>query len=212
MSDAAQAPYRTLVDAPDLPAYFNASTPVDLLGELHLGSRPSRRPDADAGSRVCARSRGCSAGPSRGRSCPAGSASVPVCGRPARPGTRDAAARRCTGEWHFFRNFLSNVEMTLAKTDLGVARQYVSQLVPDHLQHHLDAIEEEYARTVEEVLLVTGRDELLGGQEELSRTLRTRDVYLLPLQFLQISLLRRVRESRGAGRVAWTRRCGAPCC
>jgi phosphoenolpyruvate carboxylase len=97
-------------------------------------------------------------------------------------------------EWHFFRNFMSNVEMTLAKTDLAVARHYVSQLVPGHLQPFLDVIEAEHTRTVEQVLLVTGHTELLGGQEELARTLRVRDVYLLPLQFLQVSLLRRVRE------------------
>ena len=102
-------------------------------------------------------------------------------------------------EWHFFSNFISNVEMTLAKTDLTVAGQYVEELVPPELRHLFDIIKDEHQRTVDEVLALTGTGKILGSQPSLSSTLATRDHYLLPLQLLQVQLLRRLREERTRG-------------
>lgn len=98
-------------------------------------------------------------------------------------------------EWSFFTNFISNVEMTLMKTDLEVARQYVATLVPTDVRWIFGEIEAEYARSVEQVLAVTGSDRLLADNPSLARTLATRDSYLLPLHSLQVSVLDRLRGS-----------------
>jgi phosphoenolpyruvate carboxylase len=104
------------------------------------------------------------------------------------------------GEWAFFQTFLSNVEMTLAKTDLGISRRYVERLVDPGGHRLLEVIEDEHRRTVDEVLRLTGEAELLDAQPLLQRTLAVRDRYLLPLHQLQVELLARRRWALGEGR------------
>jgi phosphoenolpyruvate carboxylase len=101
-------------------------------------------------------------------------------------------------DWHFFRTFISNVEMTLAKTDLTMARKYVDRLVDPALHHFLNTIEEEFNLTRNEIMLLTKKDQILGDQPILARTLSVRGAYLAPLHLLQISLLERVRHGEGA--------------
>jgi phosphoenolpyruvate carboxylase len=89
--------------------------------------------------------------------------------------------------------------MTLGKTDLTVAQNYVDALVPDQLKHIFETIKTEFELTRAEILNLTGESEVLAASETLSRTLAIRDTYLLPLHHLQITLLNRVRHARENG-------------
>jgi phosphoenolpyruvate carboxylase len=84
--------------------------------------------------------------------------------------------------------------MTLAKTDLDIANRYVTSLVPDEHRPILDHLREEASLATEEVLTLTGQKELLESTPLLQRTFAVRDIYLDPINYLQVSLLGRARS------------------
>ena len=186
-------PIGGLVDHPSLVPYFLTATPVEELASLKIGSRPSRRPGTGAGID--------------------GMRAIPwVFGwtqtRQVVPGwygvgsgltAARAAGVDCLTEmyerWPFFRMFVSNVEMTLAKTDLVTAKRYVDALVPAAHRQIFELIAAEHQRSVEQVLATTGKPALLADYPVLKRTLDVRSAYLEPLHLLQIVLLERHRSA-----------------
>ena len=96
--------------------------------------------------------------------------------------------------WPFFRGLMSNMDMVLSKTDMGIASSY-AELVDDiELREQIfSMIEGEWEDTVKMLFKVTGNTSLLQENPTFARSLQTRTPYIDPLNHLQVALLQRHR-------------------
>ena len=101
-------------------------------------------------------------------------------------------------QWPFFKMVISKVEMTLAKVDLQMADHYVEKLAaPEDLERFkqvFDQISQEYHLSKDLILKITGNKKLLDGDLPLQRSVQLRNGTIVPLGFLQVSLLTRLRQ------------------
>ncbi|MFA7299681.1 MAG: phosphoenolpyruvate carboxylase [Sideroxydans sp.] len=196
--------YRRLVyETPGFTDYFFAATPIREIAELHIGSRPSSRKATDSIEDLRAIPWGFSWGLNR-TLLPGwygfGSAAKQFIEREGQAGLKQLQAMN--KQWAFFRGLLSNMDMVLSKTDMGIASRY-AELVPDETlrDHIFGAIEAEWETTVEMLFKITGASHLLQGNPTLARSLTTRTPYIDPLNHLQVSLLHRHRAGDDDERV-----------
>ena len=190
-SAAAFDSYRSLVESPGLVEYFLAATPVEELAEMNIGSRPSRRPGGGTGLDDL-RAIPWVFGWTQSRQIVPGWYGVGSGLETMERQGKWSAVEEMYERFLYLQTFISNVEMTLAKTDLAVAARYVHQLVEPRHRHLFELIRDEYERTVTQVQRLTGAG-ILDRLPVLQRTLAVRDYYLDPLNLLQVALLSRRR-------------------
>jgi phosphoenolpyruvate carboxylase len=195
VSSAAYGAYRELADDPDLVPYFLSATPIDVMSRLNIGSRPARRAtEADAGLGAL-RAIPWVFGWTQSRQIVPGWFGVGSGLAAARAQGHDDTLREMLAEWHFFPTFVSNVEMALAKTDMGIARNYVQRLVDPSCHHVFQRVVDEHRQAREQVMWLLDAPDLLAHHPLLRRTLEVRNRNLAALNALQIELLDRSRRS-----------------
>jgi phosphoenolpyruvate carboxylase len=196
LSGEAYRAYRGLVyETPEFPGFFRAATPIAEIAELRIGSRPvSRKHSFEIGDL---------------RAIPwvfswsltrimlpgwygFGTAVQALIEREG--GAALERLRAMHRDWPFLQTLLSNMDMVLAKSDPAIASRY-AELVPDAglRERIFGRIEAEWRLTIQHLLTITGRRELLETNPTLARSFRNRSPYIDPLNHLQVALLRRLR-------------------
>ncbi len=192
LAETSRTAYRALVwEDDELPAFFRSFTPVDELALLEIGSRPASRPETPARGELAAL-----------RAIPWVFAwTQNRCLLPAWYGCGSAFAtavdsgaladlRRLYREWPFFRAFVENLEMTLAKSSIEIARGYLG-LVPESAGRDRvwGLIEAEHRRTVATLLAIVESRELLDRHPVVQRSIQLRNPYVDPMNAIQVELL-----------------------
>jgi len=196
LSFDAYAAYRKLVyETPGFTDFFFAATPIREIAELNIGSRPASRKASDRIEDLRAIPWVFSWGLNR-TLLPGwfgfGTAVKQFVEHEGKTGI--AQLQTMYRNWPFFRGLMSNMDMVLSKTDMGIASSY-AELVEDVAMREriFSSIEREWEDTVEMLFAITGNTALLQDNPAFARSLLTRTPYIDPLNHLQVALLQRHR-------------------
>ncbi|WP_317202547.1 phosphoenolpyruvate carboxylase [Janthinobacterium sp.] len=204
MSAEALRSYRSLVYETDgFEQYFWESTVIAEIAALNIGSRPASRKKSTSIEDLRAIPWVLSWAQCR-LMLPGwyGFGSAVQAYLAAHPGDGAALLREMYVDWPFFTSLLSNMDMVLAKSDIGIAGKYAALVKDEVLRDAIfTRIRAEHQRTLDALKLITGQEELQQANPLLQRSIRHRFPYIDPLNHLQVELLRRFRDGHQEDKV-----------
>jgi phosphoenolpyruvate carboxylase len=189
------AVYRELVhEDPGFLAFFYGATPLAEITRLRLGSRPTKRGEADGVGDLRAIPWVFSW--TQARIILPGWYGLGSALTAAREDVGLDFLREMRRSWPFFATLLANAEMALAKADLRIAERYAALVADETVRERIwSRITDEHGDTVRELLAVTEQERLLDRHPVLQDSLQRRNPYIDPLSFIQAELIRRVRAT-----------------
>ena len=190
--------YRDLTEKTDgFMDYFYEATPVNEIGMMNMGSRPSHRKKT-VRSKDSIRAIPWVFGWAQSR------ATLPAwfgVGKALEDWHQNDPARitelqRMYKEWPFFSSLLSNIQMALFKSNMIIAKEYTKLAHDQNTARTIfESIKTEHDRTVRSILKIAQHNHLIGDNPSLALSLERRNPYLDPLNHIQITLIQRFRES-----------------
>ena len=193
--------YRQFVyETPEVLQYWQEATPINELSGMRIGSRPARRKGGDVFASLRAIPWGFSWMQSR-HNLPAwfgvGHAMQAFAGASTNQVNAEKLGQlqEMYNQWPFFSTMIDNVQMALGKADLEISRLYADLVENETVREQVYGdIAAAFAQTVRWVKLITSQQEILDNDKTLKRSIRLRNPYVDPLNFIQINLLKKVRQ------------------
>ena len=192
LSDTSFKKYQNLISDENLMTYFENVTPVKLLSTLNIGSRPSKRTSESTIESY--RAIPWVFGWAQTRHTLTGwyGAGTALLDSIDKNGLK--TVQKTYKNSSFLQNLISNIEMTLAKSDLLISKMYVDQLLDDEFKYIFKEIDKESKKVKKALKLVTSNSELLDDNPILKNTLKVRNAYLDPLSLIQILLMKKLSD------------------
>jgi phosphoenolpyruvate carboxylase len=201
ISETAQTKYQDLIFRdPDFMTFFKESTPLPEIGELNIGSRPSKRKNSERFEDLRAIPWVFSWTQSRYLLPAWYAAGTSFQSYVQGDEGRLETLRTMYRDYSFFRTLIDNLQMALAKADLIIAKEYAGMIKEESIRERIfTMIEEEYGRTREMILAITGQEDILDNVPVIQESIRLRNPYVDPLSYLQVQLLNELRVLRDEG-------------
>lgn len=198
ISETAFEKYQDLVFRdPDFLTFFKEATPLNEVGELNIGSRPSKRKNSDRFEDLRAIPWVFAWTQSRFLF-PAWYAAGTALNNFYRGKSENLKQlQNMYAKWPFFRTTIDTLQMALAKADLTIAREYGKMIKDRDVANRIfSLIEEEYDLTSSLILQITGQQDILDNVPILQESIRLRNPYVDPLSYMQVQLLTELRAKR----------------
>ena len=191
LSDISLEKYKSFFSKPELIEYFENGTPVKLLSVLNIGSRPTKR-ETNIKTIQNYRAIPWVFGWAQTRNTLTGwfGAGTALDSMIKKYGIKHV--KKIYKNSDFMQNLISNIEMTLAKSDLKIAKLYVESLLNEEMLEVYNVINKESKLALASIKKIKNKDELLDDNQILKNTLKVRNAYLDPLSIIQITLMKKM--------------------